>query len=206
MAASNFTFTATLSPEIYSCHILRFTTTSSFSSPVLATATDDDGTTTTNPTFTVNFDAVVIDSIVVAFFARTGTSTSVSNYTFSGTNPTWSERYDLSDGSMSIAIATAPTTLQTSFTTFELDTVTSDSGNSVILLSVAAVSNATPDVAHQALTIGQFGPEGSNTGTADVSHITISPTQFGLESKDSSDNTQWSNVDKPSTTWTNPNK
>lgn len=206
VAASDFTFTATNSPEVYSCHILRLTTTSSFSSPVLGTAGDDDSTSTTTPSFVISFDAKVIDALLIAFYARTGATTSVSTYALSATNPTWTERYDTSAAGLSVAIATAPTTGTTSFTTFGVTTVASDSGNSVILLSVAAVSNASADVGHLDAAPTVFGIPGSNTTNASVGHLAAAPTLNGLAAKDSSDATQWSNVDKPSTTWSNQNK
>lgn len=109
-------------------------------------------------------------------------------------------------GAMSAAYVS--TTSPTQFTQYGASSnllLTQGFNYGVIILLNGDVS-ATAQISHLDSLATPIGLEGINTATAQISHIDTTPSVLGLESTNSSDRTQWSNTDKPVTTWQNPDK
>jgi hypothetical protein len=127
----------------------------------------------------------------------------------SGTNPTWTEQFDIfdNDGDDAIfAVATTVDSTNTTRTTASATCTVSQDDYMLILTSFVPSESPTIDISFQALNLEQSGLTASVNVALDIAHQNLPLTQFGVTGKSSSDGTQWSNADKPSTTWLNPGK
>lgn len=206
VAASNFTFTsASTQSDLYG-YIFRITTTGSFpANPAINTSTPTEVSgSTTNPTWTINFNTFGAANLMFGFFFRDNGSGGVSNYVISGTNPTWTEHADVDDAGNDFAfsIISATTGVIETKTQFELDTVESASRNNFSLILIAEQKNETGTNSLLEVSPTFFSQAGraDTNGTNDLHEV--SPLFFPQSGRAESP-TQWSNEPKPSTTWVN---
>lgn len=143
---------------------------------------------------------------------------SLAGYSVSSSdpNPTWTEVIDAgafvnggNDAATNhLAVAYAVTTDTSDITAYNA-TLTESTGDNTVgfgrfLASVVEPNSPSGDISHIDTTPTVRGIEtASVTVTADIEMVDASPALEGVDSKVSSDDTQWVNEDKPSTNWIN---
>lgn len=209
--ATDFTFTADAGAESICGAIYRFSGAASAGGAPTGAA-DEENTATTTPTFVNTMTPAFADCIML-FLASVPSSggTSFSGYAITTNNPTWTERYDISntaagaDGDTTLAGATAsrPEVTATGDSTV---TIANSLGASIgIIVAVYPIVNATVSPAVQVLASSIPAPviSGSANVSAGVQVLASSiPTPtVSVATPD------WTNTDKSSTsTFTNPDK
>lgn len=136
--------------------------------------------------------------------------------TSSDANPTWTELIDTDDitnistnactGGAGTAYATSSNT--SNITAFSL-AATGDTNSSWAygLYIIPTPQDATADISQIAVTPTVEGVTATEVlVVVDVSHLDTEPELTGIETKNSSDRTQWNNESQNSTTWTNTPK
>lgn len=203
VSASNFTFTADGSLDLFVSHLIRLTTTTSFpTNPVIFNQKADDASTTANPTFSLSIPSVLSGAFLVASFFRQSATDLCSGYTSAPTNQTWTERYDSSTGDVSTAIATATNASLTTFISYELNTTTADDRNYLSFLVISDVVNATASNAFFQNDSEFFSTLTGSTQEPNNDFQEYEPVFFPATVR-TTNPTQWVNEAKPSTSWTN---
>ena len=168
------------------------------------------GSTGTNPTITgANVSTVVNDALLfMSFcgFVALGSETT-SIYTINGTNPTWTELLDISSstGINELAcIASAPESAVRIVTQIECDTSGTISENVGQFFVIPATTSTSTNL--DLISLSQVPYDLTNTGTANVTLDVISLTATPRDITGSQADPKWSNPDKNTTTWVNPDK
>lgn len=209
VAASNFTFSIGSAPDDWISHLVRVSASTSFASPFVSKVAASEigaGTPTTNPTFTINLNPITADGLVFAVVLNVNALGGGSNYTFSGSNPTWSERYDRSDTDISMLVATCQTGTISTITTFECDTVNSEAAHTALVFVVAEVTNASGTAALHSASPSFFAPAAVVGGSGTAALHSASPS-FPTPVASANSQAVWSNPDKTAApTWTNQDR
>lgn len=204
VAASNFTF----DPQV-PCYgggaILRLSNFGRFNSIEF----DSSGGTTTI-SYTASSTPFIANSLIItAFFNRDGSNSEAASSYTSTPSVTFTERLDMfedtSAENVHLAIATGTYSGVSQVTAYGC-TLASASSDCGCLIIINPVQNVTPDVAHVAVPPTAFGVVATNNATADVAHVAVLPNINSVSIKDSSDDIQWTNPDKPTTIWVNTDK
>ena len=207
-AASNFSFTVD-SSNVASIGSMYRITGGVPSAPFATTATDDDTADDVTLSFSFSLNTLIPDALIFAvFMGRDGAGThTLSGYTVSGTNPTWTEHLDAAyDDTIShnIGIATATIATPRTLTTAQATASAAISDAYLFIASLAPVTPVSITPASVALRVQQSAPTKSAVVNITPASIAVKVAQSAPTTKDN-DN-PWSNASKPSTTWTNPDK
>ena len=139
--------------------------------------------------------------------------------TSSDSNPTWTEVIDnsvlvnqSSDSAtnylhVSYAITTDTSDITAYSATLTESTSQNNVGRAMFLSCIVEPTSVTPDISHLAVTPDVDSLTVSQVNVApSVSHLIATPELKGLETKSTSDQTQWTNTTKNTSAWTNENK
>lgn len=207
VAASTFTFTTNYSGTgggKVGGAILRVTGFGVGTTPVIATDVDNNrnGTGASFTSFTGTFTPADTDSLLVFMVAgtnnETGTGT-MSGYTVSGSNPTWTEQFDIfdSDGDDSIfAVATTVDSTTTNRTTASVTCSVAQDDYLLMLLSFQAAKSASADSTLLTVTPAMFNAIATTADTATNNTLDCSPTIANATASSSSDGTAWTTITK----------
>lgn len=206
VSASDFTFTISGAADVYAGAIFKITN-HAVGTEVAGSEVD---TGTTSFTFTTAITPGTADSLALALYTDSQNITgarSVSSYA-STPSFTWTERVDAGGNngapSMSFAIATAPIsgTSQITERTATASGATATTRGIIIVINGLIDASATPSAV--AMTAAVPTPAVSAGATTTVSALALTaaaPTPVTTEVAP-----KWTNTDKNSSTWTNPDK
>lgn len=204
VAASNFTF-GTDGSKKNAGAIYRI---SSAASTAIDTGTFDTTSAQTSHTFdTADLTPTFANSLFLYLFhAFGGTTGTTSAYAITTSNPTWTEAYDLSDATgtdtiLASAYANRPEVTSTGDAT--LTTSASTNGRAV-LIAIPEQVNVT--VTGTIGTINLVGNDGVATGAAAITGTVGTISLTGNDGAVTTPANKFTNPDKSSTTWTNPDK
>jgi hypothetical protein len=194
VAASNFTVTAGSAQG----HLVISRFTGHFS-PVIkwswaGGSADNTATPSISASITTNTRP---QTMILLMWSAAQTISSLSGYAIANSNPTWTEAYDLDDGSdKTIAMAYAIRPEQTATGNVTATAVTSGSSNDwiVIVVGIALAENL---VIADSLTLTENFIKGQEKKISDSIILTDSVT---------GDGNKWKNEQKNSTTWINESK
>lgn len=197
VAASNFSFTVDQTDTASVGSLFRLSGASG-ATPFSDTATSTDVTNDATLSFSsLDLNTLIDNSylfMVIMCRNATGDPT-VSGYTVSGTNPTWTEQTDKSlnaDLSHGFAIATAPITTARTITTAQATASLSVSNAFLFLASASPVTNATINAGVLSMSASMQSASGSASFTAGT--LTLSAT---LQTATATAETKkYTNVDK----------
>lgn len=204
-AAANFTFT---NPGNEAGGALMRITGSSFTGTqnIVASAGQNSATTNT-PSYTGITTRVNNDLVLILLANSAQAIVTASAYAVANNNPTWTEQADFNinfteDGSLQVASATYATAGATGNFTATLSSSTTTFG---YILSISETQNGSGTNAPH-LTSPTFFSAAASSGTSGTNALfATSPTFFDANG-DGTTGTDWTNLNKPSTTWNNPNK
>lgn len=200
VAASNFTFTTDGTNSASAGAMLRLSNAAG-GYPILTSSKGEDNTNDTSLSASISMDTIAPETVLVmTWFGENATgTTTVSGYAVSGSNPTWTERFDNSlNGTKSYfsAVATATLTSQRTITSLSATLSSAFSKTSYILFIIAPTTNATGTNALHAVS-PTFFSEASVTvggnGTSDL--LNVSPNIFS-QSGSGSQPTVWTTTTK----------
>lgn len=151
------------------------------------------------------------NSMLCMFVSSIDVTTSA--YAIATSNPTWTERYDVSAGSASIAMATA-TRPEATATGNATATISSSDKNNANLLAIKPGDNISFSASLFTMTLfGFFSAYAPNIFTTTLSLLGITPQEWtnsgkhaGAFSNTSKNTASFSNVSKASSSWTNTSK
>lgn len=208
VAASNFTFDIS-GGSADSLRIILFRITGhSATAPIGNNYIATLSSTTTTPTFTPSFEPKTSDALLLLGIFSTNmasSGTTISGYTISGTNPTWTERYEdaeTTDHTLGIATATAP---DGNAITSVSATLSSTGGNHLVsLLSICADTNVVATPNSVTLRIQQSAP-------TPIANTLVTPASISIRAQLPAPTTRvvdnrWSSADKPTVDWRNADK
>lgn len=215
VAAANFTFAMSGVLTAMTGYLARVSTYVA-SNPVSISEIDNNATTSgTSASFTTALTPLSPNSLAVFMYARCSTSydTVFPSWSAYSSTPsvTWTEVADLysvdgiSDGlGMGIATATINSLSQITARAATLNQATTQDEFSIALLVNGAFDTTGTNALHS-VSPTLFSQNGT-CGTIGTNALhSVSPTLFS-QSGTSVSQTAWINPDKPTTTWTNPNK
>lgn len=199
VAASNFTFSVGSGTPRVTGAILRITNYGITDQTAVTTVSNNNTTLSCTGVTPIRASELYIIGILGG--EDTGNDPLYSGYSFATSNPSWTEIFELSDGSSvaTFTCAVANRTESTATGTLSITVGNGPSANSdhiVRLTSIAPLLSATstPD------------PIAISTNVP----VLLSPASAAFSvpsaSYTSVENTVWTNPDKPSTTWNNPTK
>lgn len=207
VSASDFTFTCDADSESSTGAIYRFTGVGDVSG-----AADDDPSTGTSHTFTNTVTPTFANSVMVFLASCVNNGgTTWSDYAITTNNPTWTERYDItntgaaSDGDTTMAGATAsrPETSATGDSSATSGGSVSDSVGILVVLYPQVNVSVTGSTGLLVLN----GNAGTVNGSANITGSTGILTLTGNAGTFSSPTPDWRNTDKSSApSWVNPDK
>ena len=204
VAASNFTFDASGSADKFSGIIYRITGFNT-ASPVTNYDLVAYATNSTNPTFACSVAPLLSDDLLIMGFIgdTSNTSTTVSGYNISGTNPTWTEDFEDTEGADHIAsTAHATGNSLSSITQFDVTTTNSCADNIGILIALAEQKSntQTPSVISIVSSVQTPTLSISFTPSVVTSVVSVQAPTITLTGA------KWTTPDKHSSTWDNQNK
>lgn len=194
VAASNFTFSLSSGSGFVAGAIARLTDCGIVSGS--ATKIQDDAV--TSPITFTGFTPTRSNNLLMMFAATYGTAGSIgsfSGYGVTTSNPTWTERYDLNNGTnrSAMALATASRPENTATGTVTISAVIPNDGDTVVVLialSDKVNGSVTPTTEINAYAFTGIQSVKINAITEDASFSDSYPTI-------------WTNETKPTTIWTN---
>ena len=198
VAASNFTFTVSGHAGFVAGGLSRISNMGAVSGNANKTQNDS----TSSPITFTGFTPTRTDNLLMMFATTYGTAGSIgafSGYSVTTDNPTWTERYDLNNGSnrAALAMATGPRTGANATGTVSISaTLPTDADTLVVLLALSDTVNGSITVGEQKVAAYAFSP----IPTLEIEAVAGTPTV------DISNPSTWTNPDKPTTTWTNTPK
>ena len=207
-AASDFTFTKTAGDEVVNlCAALMRITGSGFSGLGNITAADSGISSDAAAVYTGGVTPTA-NSLLIMIATSGGTTATASTYAIVTSDPTWTERAELtsidSSPDNNLVIATAVRTEATATGNFSL-TWSADPGESVgFLFSIQESTNVTVSPSVITATLSVQAPTVSGGATVSPAVITMTatiqaPTVTLTDPK-------WTNTDKSSTSWVNQDK
>lgn len=206
-AASNFSFT---SDE--ACHlggVLVRVTGEGGSNPFAASEFDLENSAATAKTYTAASTPATANSLIMAVYMGINIPTLTIGTYISTPSITWTEAAEIQNDSANkdpgLAVAYGTYTGTSQFTQYGA-TFSGAATTAAALLIITPQVDGNADVSHLAVTPTLNGLTATHGGGADVSHLAVPPTLNSLPTTNTSDLPQWTNSDKNSATWTNPNK
>lgn len=210
VSASDFTFTSTGGARDSMRGILFRITGHSATTPVAPSAYGDVLTSTTaTPTSSPSFNPYSADPLLIMAYMSTNMSSSnstISGYTISGTNPTWTEQYeDFESTDHTIGVATATGNSTSLITSISATLSSTGTRHIATLISIPSETAVVATPASVAIKTAQTAP------TVKAA-VTIVPASVPLTVETPTPVTKagvnrWRNENKPSTsTWINPDK
>jgi len=199
VAASNFTFNTSGNVE-KTGGIYRIT---GHGPATYVTATGNQTNSTTSPFTFSGITPSYADSLFILLYCHTrdsaGAAAAFSSYAFATDDPTWGEQFDINNGSLfTVASASAVRSAATATGNISV-TISNLSATSDVMGAVVCISPATND-SDTPTAITNYAYVGGVHQPISVSANVPTPTSDGEASP------KWSNTNKSTTTWTNPDK
>lgn len=203
---ANYTFDISSSVDTIRAIMFAITGFSS-GAPIGDSVLVTSNTSTTTPSFSTTFKPRRSDALLIMGIISDASTTSItaSDYIISGTNPTWTEQYENTEGSdhvLGVATATANSAADVTSFGYTLSSNGSDHVGILISIPETASETATPDsVAVRAIIPTQDSAAAVKMTPDSVAIKTAIPTQSSTYPT-----TIWSNQSKNGSTWTPQNK
>lgn len=200
---ASYTFDTTGTTDVILVFMLRIDG-HAVSAPINDFTLDLDTTTTTTPSLTMDVSPFRSDALLIAAVMSGSTSTTgISGYTISGTNPTWTERGENDiDANGLGAVASAAANSTNTITSLGYTLTSSGSIHYGFLLAIPEQADESATPASVSLT-GSVATQGVTAGVNLTAPNVTLTSAFPAPTASVVRKTQWSAEAKPSTNWDN---